>query len=236
MSLDVTEATESISELPIEDSDISDGEPSEITLAGATASKDSSRAAGDIPRAAQQANIDLDASLCRLGGTRANLKSLFKPEMPTLERPILMAAAEQWDYELFKATATSQLPEHGFIEPTPCLGAEMGHNPDPNPQGTHPQGAPGGLSEANLMSAESYAKQKVAATTKGLPTSHGGKGATSEKSPADTKDSPAEALQDKEKDNGQILEDPRTKEYAEHCVGGHTRYNHRCPVCIKGHM
>ena len=104
----------------------------------------------------------------------------------------------------------------------------------------HQQGASEGdsntLGEANLMSAEAYTKQKVAATTKGLSTSHGGKGATSEKSPADTKDSPTEALQDKEKDNGQILEDPRTKEYAEHCVGGHTKYNHRCPVCIKGHM
>ena len=142
-----------------------------------------------------------------------------------------MAAAEQWNYESFKATATSQLPEHDFIEVTYCLGAEMGHNPNPSPQGTHPQGAPGGLGEANLMSAGGKAKLTVAATTKAQSKSPGGIGATSEKS-----QDAAEALQEKKKDNGQILEDPRTKECAEHCVGGHTNYNTRCPVCIKGHM
>ena len=89
-----------------------------------------------------------------------------------------MAAAEQWNYETFKATATSQLPEHDFIEVTYCLGAEMGHNPNPSPQGTHPQGAPGGLGEANLMSTEAEAKPTVAATTKAQSTSPGGKGAT----------------------------------------------------------
>jgi len=146
-----------------------------------------------------------------------------------------MAAAEQWDYKSFKATATSQLPEHGFIEVTYCLGAEMGHNPNTNPDPGHggitPQGEPGDLNQANLISAEAKAKPTVAATTKAQSTSPGGIGATSEKSP-----DAAEALQDEKKDNGQILEDPRTKEYAEHCVGGHTKYNTRCPVCIKGHM
>ena len=42
-----------------------------------------------------------------------------------------MAAAEQCDYKVFKATAASQLPEHGFIEVTYCLGAEANPNPDP---------------------------------------------------------------------------------------------------------
>ena len=48
-----------------------------------------------------------------------------------LERPILMAASQQWDYQAFKVAATSELPEHDFIEATICLGAEMGDNPSP---------------------------------------------------------------------------------------------------------
>ena len=144
-----------------------------------------------------------------------NSEPPFKQEKPNLERPILMAAAEQWDYKSFEATATSQLPEHGFIEVTYCLGAERGPNPNLNPDpgngGIHPQGAPGDLEQANLMSAEAKAKSTVAANTKAQSKPPGGIGATSEKSPA-----AAEALQEEKKDNGQILEDPRTKEYAEH--------------------
>ena len=136
-----------------------------------------------------------------------------------------MAAAEQWDYKVFKATAASQLPEHGFIEVTYCLGAEPNPDPNPGPCDIQPQGGPGDLGKPDLMSAETEAKPTVAATTKSQSTSPGGKGATSDK--ADSKDSTAEALQDQGKTNGEILGDPRTKEYAEHCVSGQTQYNQR---------
>ena len=59
-----------------------------------------------------------------------------------------MAASQQWDCQAFEVTATSELPEHGFIEVTHSLGAEMVHNPNPNP-GTddmHRQGASEGAS------------------------------------------------------------------------------------------
>ena len=208
------EATESISELSIRDSDISDGEPSENIIAGSSASKDPSAAAGIDSPAARTTGW---------GPVPYNSEPLFRQEKPMPERPILMAASQQWDYQAFKVAATSELPEHDFIEVTYSLGAEMGDNPNPNPDGMHPQGAPegatGGLDKANLMSAEAEAKPAVSATTKAQSTSPGGKGATSEKLPADSKDSTAEALQAKEKSNGEIGDDPRTKEYAEHCAG-----------------
>ena len=120
MTQDVSEATGSISELSLEDSDISDGEPSETMITGSTATKDPSTAA----------EIDSTAAGAETRGLAA-LKSepAFRQEKPILERPILMAASQTWDYQAFNAIATSELPKHGFIEVTHILGAEMGHNP-----------------------------------------------------------------------------------------------------------
>ena len=197
MTQDMSEATESISELSIEDSDISDGEPTETI----------SITPGQATHHHQWPHPSIyNAGKAVWGPVPYHSEPLFKQGKPNLERPILMAAAEQWDYQSFEATAASQLPEHGFIEAAICLGAEMGDNPNPNPDGMHPQGAPegatGGPDKANLMSAEAEATPTVSATTKSQSTSPGGKGATSDK--ADSKDSTAEALQGQEKTKGKF--------------------------------
>jgi len=130
MTQDVSEATGSISELSLEDSDISDGEPSETIIAGSTATKDPSTAA-EIESTA--------AGATKRGLAAPKSEPLFRQEKPILERPILMAASQTWDYQAFKVTATSELPRHGFIEVAHSLGAEMGHNPNPNPDEIHQQ-------------------------------------------------------------------------------------------------
>ena len=202
MSQDVTEATESISEPSIEDSDISDGEPLETIIKGSEPTQNSCKAAGTNPTAALFEKKGLAA-----------LKSepLFRHEKPNLERPILMASTQSWDYEAFTTTVASQLPEHDFIKVPGSLRAKLGHNPSLDEPGEHGNAAEviEGMDQAELMSSRAEAKQPVAATTKAartLSTSPGGKEATSEKP---GKGNTAEALQGQEKTNGTFFDDLR---------------------------